>query len=548
MEVPGVLIKRIFRDVLNSGEAAYISEQLPESLPFELPLSSSTLLLVVIHRAELSYDFLFKSSSPFEHVQAFYLNVLRGLGWERWYGPNDERNDPIGFVPGQSLRSKVLQFCHPQQRRFLRLQPIPEEITGTASIDSTFHINVGSVIYQPGGQSPWQHRIINVSPTPILLTPVDSTLQGGNTGGSNFNVYAVQGLQSPHTTAELIEHYAQQLKQAGWQEQETHVSEHLAHTLWSLVDPAGEHWQLLLCIATTHAPTQYTTTLTVQSLRGLTRVYPSPETAPRQSDLPVELVTILLQSLNLETQPELHLSEEHPLPDSLESLPRDAQILGSLSTHRQWRFFMDIPGSPQTVFARTTQHLTAQGWELAHSRSPLQTIGFMDSSFYPLVPALFYHPDYPNHRLSFWSRPARPGWIDVEIEIDVEENISSRLRDSNPGSIHEPFSYPKLELRLPPESVVYPGEGTYKPDRFRDSIYVKTALSQGELMRYYEAQMVRLGWNRQLAQQNSSRVTLSSWIWTSENQQAWQCLLWIVAQAFMPSSYSAHLQVVHLGS
>lgn len=116
MEVSTNLINRIFRDVLKAGEAVQVSESLPNDLPFDLPLLPTATVLGAIARGELSYDFVFRTSSTAAELQAFYLNSLRSLGWERWYAPDGSNRDPLGIINTGNLGQHPLYFCHPQKR------------------------------------------------------------------------------------------------------------------------------------------------------------------------------------------------------------------------------------------------------------------------------------------------------------------------------------------------------------------------------------------------------------------------------------------------
>lgn len=537
MEVSTNLINRLFRDVLKSGEAIQVSESLPDNLAFELPLLPATTVIGAIARAELSYDFIFKSPATAAELQAFYLNTLRILGWERWYAPDGSNRDPLGIINAGNLGQHPLYFCHPQKRYFLELRTISEVS------ETRLHLKVVSSIYQPGVEPTWRQRPTNTTPMPVLIPPPGTKVKGGQSGGNHLAMHQVRTLQSPHSLAHVIDHFTQQLYPIA-QLEERNTSAELAYSLWSLTDAAGESWQLFFSIAATSQVQQYTSILRVDSLRGITRAQPWPYPPASERSFTAEYIATLLETLHPETPPKLHWGKLPSRPVPRLPLPTQARILGSLSTNSQWRIFLDMPGSAQQILADLTQQLRTQGWELAHSPSPFEDIGFEDSGFYPLVPAHFYHPEYETYPLSVWSRPAQTGWVDVELAINEEEEPFSRLTDSTTHERERP-QYPTVALALPPHSVVYAGDGAYHPDRFRTGVYLRTALSLDRLMAHYNAQLTEGEWV-QLAHQGSNKLGISSWMTESDRPGTWHCLLWVIKTDSNPDTYSAHLQLQRL--
>ncbi|MEL7314623.1 MAG: hypothetical protein AAFN08_06690, partial [Cyanobacteria bacterium J06559_3] len=451
--------------------------------------------------------------------------------------PDGKNREPLGIINAGNLGQHPLYFCHPRKRYFLELHTL------STATETRLHLKVVSSIYQPGVEPTWRQRPTNATPMPVLIPPPGTKVKGGQSGGNNFTMHGVRTLHSPHTVAQLIDHFTQQLHPIA-QLEESNTSIELAYTLWSLTDPAGESWQLFFSIAATSQVQQYTSILRVDSLRGITRAQPWSHPPASQCSFAAEDIVTLLETLHPETQVELNLGKLPSLPVPLMPLPTQARILASLSTPRQWRIFLDLPGSAQQVFTDLAQQLRTQGWELAHSPDPFEAIGFEDSGFYPLSPVRFQHPEHSTHQLSYWSRPAQPGWVDVELVINEEEEYTSRITDSTTHERERP-QYPTVTLALPPHSVVYAGDGAYHPDRFRTCVYLRTALSLAGLMAHYNAQLAGCGWV-QLAHQGGTRLYISRWTTTSDRQGTWHGLLWVIKTESNPGVYSAHLQLQRL--
>ena len=522
-DFPIKLANRIFRDPLKAGGVIQFLNPspdssavnlLPDSLAFDFPLPEPSDLCGAISRGGLA-DYLFVLTSPTTaaEIATLYLNSLRNLGWV--YCPKENERTPLGLIYAGNWGHHPLRFTTQKYSLEIRFQPEPAR--------TTFFIRIERI---------WSNYPLNATPFPVLLIPTDTQIVDKQVGGDNFHMHGIYQLQSPRTLHELGEYFTRQLRPLTYFEDDDSASEQLICKLGD-IDTPQESWRLFFSLATT-GDNQFVIILRLDSFEGITRLCPS-KTAD-DSLLSVNVVNSLLDAL-YPAQPEelLSLDKLQYLPIAM---PQTAQVIGSLKAADQWRIFLDMPGDAHSISTTLVKFLNEQGWKGPQLPNSFDNIGFDDSGFFPLIPACFIHSEHQS-QLRCWTRPAQPGWIDVEFSISSETDLSSFVPPKA-----ERLPYPTLKLSAPPNSVVYSGDARYHPQRFHSSVYIQSLLSQHDLMAHYAMRMRALGW-LPMTQKETPQVHIGQWLTEAEGER-WHCLLWIINDESRVDSYSTHLQIHRL--
>ena len=218
-------------------------EQLP-SLFDQLPIPSETTILGGISTADTGTAILETSLHP-QTVRTFYRESLTAAGWqvpEKWI--------PFpGFAFEASSFHRLLPnvLCQPVEGIEIMLQSLPRPNDLTTLRLSLYPSGELSPcrVDREAYSIPSRDFLANI-PIPNLQPPPETTVipDGGGSGGNHIS--ATVYLQTRLTAEALAQHYAEQMRQAGWTQRTATQSDGESVSLWRIETDTGNVWQGLL--------------------------------------------------------------------------------------------------------------------------------------------------------------------------------------------------------------------------------------------------------------------------------------------------------------
>jgi len=214
--------------------------QLPSNLPLKLPIPPGATLLGSAVRSQgdqnlAGADIILNVPGTAEAVLNLYEKEFQAQNWkaQRNFPGNPM---PGGFQPAPMLLNRV--FCKSTQGPLAVVSVEPQSAGPNHVRLSIDTLGSSSCAYSPSsypGSDPAAQRI------PPLYAPKGTTVQstGGGGGGDRWSTDAVA--ETNLSAAQLEEHFAQQLKQAGWQQTASGDTPSLAWSTWTL--PGEGKWQ-----------------------------------------------------------------------------------------------------------------------------------------------------------------------------------------------------------------------------------------------------------------------------------------------------------------
>ena len=226
------------------AKAALRLGQLPEDIPFELPVPTDATLISSLTQGDPPYsEILLTTRQSATEVLDFYREKLIALGMVT------PPADP-GMVDVFSLNSTGLTLCDELNQSFISVSAIDDE-AGLTEVRISLQANAG---YNPC--SPPQSAMMEgaMALLPRLDPPQDaersrSSSFGG--GGGPDSASASADMQTSLSVAELFQHYSDQLEAAGWKLVDESQADAAAWSTWTVQDAKGHDWQSMLLITET---------------------------------------------------------------------------------------------------------------------------------------------------------------------------------------------------------------------------------------------------------------------------------------------------------
>ena len=534
MQISKALANRLLRNASSHERTAELMREWPASLPYTPPLPASTEKIAVVRHGARSYDLLQETALSFTAIQAFYINRLRLVGWQYY---SAERRDGIALT-GLSRKSEIAQsglsFFHPGKKLVLRLHPIESDST------NRFLLSLEACSRSAELSIAARHLQLNLAPVPFLLPIEGGRYRNGSAGGNEQQYREVRLLESTQPLSQVFKHYQLQVTPE-WQLESEQLDEQLSYGHWQHTGETGDRWRLSLCLTPSPVASGYAIFLSVEAVTPH-YVSPTEDTFPIESALVEELLRV--------KHPDsiFYLNE---LPEELQSIfpvAADAEILAvGEQTEQQWMIWLKLLGSATDVYNRSAHPLEASGWQLVPSANVPNDIGFADSGFHAIAPAVFSQVDNPNQRLRLWTAPAGESVVTVEMLIDfLPDGKAYSFEPRKPVSGEQVESYPTLLLSPPAESSIYFSNHRMGLWEWSANAEISSTNSVEQLASHYGTELSAAGWQASSSQSSdSSSASVSSWKLSDKTGREWQALLQVATQD-KQSSYAASLQVVTL--
>ena len=241
-ELPKVTALQILRD--RWGPYQLWLEQLPPLLSDEIRIPSETTLLGGASTADTGTAILETSLHP-QTIRTFYREFLTTAGWrtsEIVSSSHDSVFEASGFYPN----SIYDVFCQPEEGAEIVLSalPRPNDLT---TIRFMLHPSREFSPCQIDREADTTERDFwsNI-PLPYLqIPPATIVLPDSSTYRGNYISAAIH-LQTQLTFQDLANHYAKQMRQAGWTQRTATLAEGSSVSLWRIETDTGHVWQGLL--------------------------------------------------------------------------------------------------------------------------------------------------------------------------------------------------------------------------------------------------------------------------------------------------------------
>lgn len=227
---------------LSGGQAQILVGQLPQPLPIDLPIPEQAQILgsvVGTYDQPDSYQiFLTVPRSP-QQVESYYRQQLQAAGWTV---PDSGTGRTRGFVSPLSIPDPIV-FCQEANRMMLTLvtQSKGENLTAA-------NLNLTRQDYSLCVRIATRFDPIEV-PLPNLVSPPDARVSNIGGGGSNDSWVSSATIETSIDRQTLLNHYKEQLEQAGWRSEGSGNSEAANWSYLTLENSQGPRWQALLSIA-----------------------------------------------------------------------------------------------------------------------------------------------------------------------------------------------------------------------------------------------------------------------------------------------------------
>lgn len=213
---------------------------LPDDLPIDLPLpDGSRVVGSTVRTAEYGgIEVILDIPMAPDAVQVFYQERLLRAGWE--LAPQPPYSGGFASEPWPSAT-----FCLNQDEAqiYLSVREVPDQPTDVrVNIQST--VQYSACDPQAFGPSDEGSSMI-----PQLTTPGGTVIESSSGSGGSGTADASATLRTELSPPDLAEHYAEQLRQAGWTQIYQQLAQELGWSTWSITDEQGQPWAGLLLVA-----------------------------------------------------------------------------------------------------------------------------------------------------------------------------------------------------------------------------------------------------------------------------------------------------------
>lgn len=235
--------------------------QVPADLGFSLPQGSRVVGSVVTETPDPAFPagvtVYFDTALTPAQVQAHFDRVLVQAGWKAFPGGPRDVSPEGGFLSSTPVGGRPYYRQNPDQQVSFQTRVVGG-VTQVALNRQRFPNLTEALRYAE------DERFNPIRLLPRLTPPAEATVspRGGGGGGDNVTQYA--GIESTLTRTALFDHYAAQLRQAGWTLRNRADAGTLTSSLWTFRQDGKELVGLLLIGESARG--QYRATLGIQGL------------------------------------------------------------------------------------------------------------------------------------------------------------------------------------------------------------------------------------------------------------------------------------------
>lgn len=244
-----------------SVRTTVLVRQVPSDLGFALPAQSRVVGSVQAETGNPDFPggvtVHFDTRLTPQQVGVHFARVLAQAGWKVFPLPPGGPNPDGGFLTSTPLGGQPYYRQNPDQRLNVQTRVVGDVTQVTISRQNVQDL-ANQLRYAQGD------RFSTFAQLPKLLPPTGATVTPRGGGGGGDNVTQSAGIESTLARAALFDHYAAQLRQAGWTLRNRADTGALTSTLWTFQQDGREKVGLLLLSEVGKG--QYRATLGIQGL------------------------------------------------------------------------------------------------------------------------------------------------------------------------------------------------------------------------------------------------------------------------------------------
>lgn len=216
--------------------------QLPEALPFDLPLPADCRLLGSLQRSASHIEVIFDSSLPEQEVIAFYQERMTAAGWQEEEPFPGMRQGGFVHTRFAGIGGAMSHWYQGAHGPTVHAQAFSGQ-GGRTDVRLNLDLSGRSSPARRARQER-RHRMIDEF-LPPLQPPTGAAQMGGGGGGGSDSYYSSATLETTADLTTLTTHYSSQLEQAGWTRTDAGQSGPVAWHTWTFQDEDGEPWRAL---------------------------------------------------------------------------------------------------------------------------------------------------------------------------------------------------------------------------------------------------------------------------------------------------------------
>ena len=224
-------------------------------------------------------------------------------------------------------------------------------------------------------------------------------------------------------------------------------------------------------------------------------------------------------------------------------IPEQSRVVGTLArSETQVEIVLESDLTPEEVFRFYRTQLTSLGWHEPEGMWPHQAGGFLHSDF------------GPHMNITFCQRPGGAGLTLNILQLestrtDVRLNLSLD-REMNPCAqqammrrqMHHHGMYEIIPPLVPPLGAQqHGGGGGSSSDEAHTTATLKTKLALDALAKHYAEQLSQARWT-QTAAGASGPLAWHTWHFTSEDQEPWSGLFFVLKTPEKPDDYFLYVR------
>lgn len=216
------------------GDVALYPGTLPDTftVPFAMP-EGARLLGSLVRPYETTI--FIRTSADAEEVAQFYYDHFRQAGWQTQTWPR------WGFASAAEAFPNL--YCSPTESRWVNVMSsnLPDKPT-----DVRLTINGVAGERSPCENEQTIERPPDMPPMPLLTLPSDARMTSIGSGSGIMSMDEIHGSASFRTdesVSELMQHFASQLEQSGWQQVQEGADETTAWRTYTVRDAQDRAWQ-----------------------------------------------------------------------------------------------------------------------------------------------------------------------------------------------------------------------------------------------------------------------------------------------------------------
>ena len=216
--------------------------QIPEGLPFELPLPPDSIILGTLIRGPESASIVLNVDQPAELVLVWYRERMKEAGVQELEMPGVAQRS--GFTQTRIAAGMQATFCYGSRGPSLMVNALSRDKDETKA-DVRLELDIKGMACKYFAKNKMQ-RPLFASLLPQLAPPPRSTQRIESVGASSYmdSVYSIATLTLEHdiNMVELASHYNTLLESSGWIRSDAGSADPIAWSTWSFRAEDNELW------------------------------------------------------------------------------------------------------------------------------------------------------------------------------------------------------------------------------------------------------------------------------------------------------------------